>query len=75
MYCQVIIDIVHENVAKAFTYAVPDGMILQPGQRVAVPFGSREKEGYVLSLSGETDYDPSKIRAVSRTIIRPSCPP
>ena len=57
MYCQVIVDIVHENVAHTFTYAVPEGMKLQPGQRVAVPFGAREKEGCVISLSDRlTDW-------------------
>ena len=68
MYCQVIVDIVHENVARAFTYAIPEEMKVSPGQRVAVPFGSREKEGYVLALSEETEYDPLKIRAVKRTL-------
>ena len=47
MYCQVIVDIVHENVASPFTYRIPDMMTLEPGQRVAVPFGPREKEGIV----------------------------
>ena len=68
MYCQVIVDIVHENVAHTFTYAVPEGMNLQPGQRVAVPFGTREKEGCVISLSEETDFDPARIRPVLRPL-------
>ena len=38
LFCQVIVDIAHENVAQAFTYAIPDGMNLTPGQRVQVPF-------------------------------------
>ena len=45
MFCQVIIDIVHENVASPFTYRIPEGMQLQPGQRVSVPFGRLQKEG------------------------------
>ena len=68
MYCQVIVDIVHENVAHTFTYAVPEGMNLQPGQRVAVPFGAREKEGCVISLSEETDFDPARIKPVIRPL-------
>ena len=68
MYCQVIVDIVHENVAHTFTYAVPEGMYLQPGQRVAVPFGAREKEGCVISLSEETDFDPARVRPVLRPL-------
>ena len=68
MYCQVIVDIAHENVAKPFTYAVPEGMNLQPGFRVAVPFGPREKEGVVLSLSESVDFDPARIRTVRRKL-------
>ena len=68
MYCRVIIDIVHENVASPFTYRIPEGMSLTPGQRVAVPFGPREKEGIVLSLEEETDVDPGKLRDVKRPL-------
>ena len=64
MYCQVIIDIVHENVASPFTYRIPDTMNLEPGQRVAVPFGHRVKEGIVLELTEECALDPSRIRDV-----------
>ena len=64
MYCQVIVDIVHENVASPFTYRIPDMMTLEPGQRVAVPFGPREKEGIVLELSEDCDLDPARIRDV-----------
>ena len=68
MYCRVIVDIVHENVAKPFTYLVPEGMQLSPGQRVAVPFGAREKEGIVTELTGSCDIDPEKIRPVLRPL-------
>ena len=68
MFCQVIIDIVHENVASPFTYRIPDEMALEPGQRVAVPFGRREKEGIVLSLSEDCDIDPSRIRNVLKPL-------
>ena len=68
MYCQVIVDIVHENVASPFTYRIPDMMTLEPGQRVAVPFGPREKEGIVLELTEECELDPSRIRDVIRPL-------
>ena len=68
MYCRVIIDIVHENVASPFTYRIPEEMELVPGQRVAVPFGPREKEGIVLSLEDQTDVDPAKLREVKRPL-------
>lgn len=67
MYCQVIVDIAHENVARPFTYRIPEGMRLAPGQRVTVPFGPRQKDGIVLRLCDATDYDEKKIRSVSGT--------
>ncbi|MBR6668366.1 MAG: hypothetical protein IKL25_08420, partial [Clostridia bacterium] len=38
MFAQVIVDIVHENVARTFSYRIPEGMELSIGQRVEVPF-------------------------------------
>ena len=68
MFCQVIIDIVHENVASPFTYRIPEGMDLEPGQRVAVPFGHREKEGIVLSLTETCSLDENRIKEVLRPL-------
>ena len=36
LYAQVIVDIVHENVAHTFTYRIPDGMTLTPEAREAL---------------------------------------
>ncbi len=68
MYCQVIVDIAHENVARPFIYRIPEGIRLSPGQRVAVPFRSGEKEGIVLSLTETAEIPPSRIRAVIRPL-------
>ncbi len=65
-YCQVIIDITAEQVDRLFTYRVPDGLELTIGQRVIVPFGPMKREGYVLSLSEETDVSEEKLRDVLR---------
>ncbi len=65
MYCRVIVDIVHENVAKPFTYLIPEGMTLTEGQRVSVPFGAREKEGIVTEVTETCDVAPEKLRSVS----------
>ena len=64
MYCQVIIDIVHENVASPFTYRIPEGMHLEPGQRVAVPFGKQIKEGIVLGLGDECGLDEKRVKNI-----------
>ena len=68
MYCRVIVDIVHENVAKPFTYLIPESMELCAGQRVAVPFGRREKEGVVVEITDESDVPAEKLREVIRPL-------
>ena len=68
MYCRVIVDIVHENVARPFTYLIPEGMELSAGQRVSVPFGAREKEGIVTEVTEECDVAPEKLRSVNRPL-------
>ena len=64
MYCQVIVDIVHENVAKPFTYRIPEGMSVEAGQRVAVPFGPRQKEAIVLQLTDQCGLEENRIRSI-----------
>ncbi len=68
MYADVLVDIAAENVAHTFTYAVPDGMELSPGQRVLVPFGPRRIEGFVLGFSDETNLDEKRIRAIQEVM-------
>ena len=64
MLAQVIVDIVHENVAHVFSYSIPEGMSLQAGQRVAVPFGARRREGIVTGFSETADVPPEKLRSI-----------
>lgn len=64
MYAEIIVDIASEQVDRVFTYAVPDMMPLKPGMRVKVPFGPREKEGFVIRLKEEPGYDERKIKPV-----------
>ena len=70
IYADVIIDISHEALDKVFQYRVPFSIAedIKPGVKVIVPFGrgNRETAGYVISLSGTTDYDHAKIKEVSR---------
>ena len=55
MIAQVIVDVVHTNVARPFSYLVPDGMSLRVGSRVRVPLGRRQVDGFVVELDGQTD--------------------
>ncbi len=64
MYAEIIVDIASEQVDRVFTYLVPDTLRVEPGMRVRVPFGPREKEGYVVRLKETADYDESKIKPI-----------
>ena len=65
-YADVIVDIATEKVDRTFTYRVPDELEnrISVGTRVRVPFGFREKEGYVLSLKEDPGYDTGRIRDI-----------
>ena len=64
MLAQVIVDIVHEQVAHTFSYLIPEGMPLSVGQRVEVPFGPRRKEGVVVGFAENCDVPPEKLKPV-----------
>ncbi|MBE5783359.1 MAG: primosomal protein N' [Clostridiales bacterium] len=64
MYAEIIVDIASEQVDRVFTYRVPENMALEPGMRVKVPFGPKEKEGFVIRLKEQSDYDESKIKPI-----------
>ena len=70
MYARVIIDIAHANVDRLFTYEIPEGIAVQPGHRVLVPFGAgnRKTEGFVLAISPETDVDRLALKPILRTM-------
>ncbi len=65
-FADVIVDIATEKVDRTFTYRVPEEFegCIGVGSRVRVPFGFREKEGYVLSLKEDPEYDPGKIKEI-----------
>lgn len=65
-YANVIVDLSAEAVDRQFSYSVPAGMDVQPGQLVAVPFGPRTLEGFVVSLSDACDLPPEKVKPVLR---------
>ena len=68
-YADIIIDISHEKVDRPFQYRIPPALAgeVYPGVRVHVPFGrgNQDKVGYVVDLSGETDYPVEKIKDIT----------
>ncbi len=67
-YAKVIIDISHEKVDRAFTYAIPGELKdrISEGVKVRIPFGKSDKErmGYVVELTDDPSYDPSRIKKI-----------
>lgn len=70
MYADIIVDITHEKLDKIFQYQIPEALegILRTGMEVWIPFGraNRETKGYVIGFSEECNYDPGKIKEISR---------
>lgn len=56
---------------RAYSYAVPDGMSVQPGAIVQVPLGPRQVAGVVWDGASD-DVDPRKLRAITHVF---DCPP
>ncbi len=67
-YAQVIVDLSAEALDRVFSYIVPEGMDVAPGQLVAVPFGPRTVEGFVVSLSDACDVPPEKLKPLIRPV-------
>jgi len=66
MYAEVLVEIKAKTIDKTFTYKVPNGINLEVGVRVLVPFGKRNIEGFVLNIfdNGNFDYELKEIISV-----------
>lgn len=71
-FAEVIVDVNHARLDRVFSYRVPESCVqdVMLGSRVALPFGAsnREIEGFVIGLSEQCAYDPSKLKAIRRTL-------
>ena len=76
-FANIIIDISHEKLDKAFQYRVPAHLqeTLSLGMQVEIPFGNgdRAATGYVVGLSGTPEYDVDKIKEI-RGVVQGSIP-
>ncbi|MDR1766280.1 MAG: primosomal protein N' [Lachnospiraceae bacterium] len=68
-FADVIIDITHADVDRAFQYRIPDELVgeVQVGSAVEIPFGrgNTGRTGYVVSLSGTPELEPDRIKDIS----------
>lgn len=69
LYANIIIDISHEKLDKAFQYRVPKHLQhrLAVGMQVEVPFGNgnRSSTGYVVGLTDTPEYEVSKLKEIT----------
>ena len=67
-YARIIIDISHEKVDRPFCYEIPSYLQseIKVGSAVVVPFGQGNtlRNGYVIEIMGEPDFDVSRIKAI-----------
>ena len=68
MIAQVVVDVVHTNVARPFSYAIPEGMILPVGMRVRIPLGRRQVDGVVVALTETSDVPPERLKPVVKPL-------
>lgn len=68
MYANIIVNISHENLDKSFQYIVPKKLegIISVGDQVSIPFGKGNRliNGYVLMLTENPEFDPSKQKEI-----------
>ncbi len=68
MICEVIVDIASSPVDRIFDYNFSTDLNLKIGQRVLVPFGNRQIEGYVLGFKENSNLDSSKLKSVIKSL-------
>jgi len=45
---------------RTFSYSIPDGLVVNPGHLVIVPFGPRSRQGIVIEVSGEPQVEKTR---------------
>lgn len=73
LYANIIVDISQEKLDRTFSYLVPETMqnLIHIGDVVEVPFGkgNRLTKGYVVELTGTTQYQLSKMKPVQEILV------
>ena len=64
MIAEVIVDVLSSNVDKVFDYNIPPNLNAVVGDRVVVPFGSRNIDGFVINIKQTSSYDKSKLKDI-----------
>ncbi|GAA3323385.1 hypothetical protein GCM10020331_047050 [Ectobacillus funiculus] len=64
----VIVDVPARQTDRPFDYLIPERWedLVVPGMRVAVPFGPRKLQGFVIAVKDTVDVDVQKNKRVGR---------
>ncbi len=68
MFAKIIIDQDAKALDREFEYSIPDGMNVQVGMRVIVPFGNRSVQGFVVEISENCSFDETKVKQIERVL-------
>lgn len=68
MFAKIIIDQDVKALDKVFEYKVPEDMQVSVGERVIVPFGKRNLQGFIIGFEEKSIYDESKIKPIANKI-------
>ena len=70
MQANVLVEIKAKSMDNSFTYNVPNGMNINVGDKVIVPFGKRDLEGFVLEVGSiNTDYKLKDIKSAKGNVL------
>ena len=66
MFARVILSHTSHALDKILEYKIPEGMNVQTGDAVTVPFGAKNKptQGFVVSVTNRSDFDERKIKSI-----------
>jgi primosomal protein N' (replication factor Y) (superfamily II helicase) len=70
-FAEVVVDTNIRRGTQTYTYSIPPGMEIVPGQKVLVPFGNRQLEGIVFRLTGESVPDVRPLLEAAEPLLLP----
>lgn len=71
-FANIIIDISHEKLDRAFQYRIPERLLeeIAPGVQVHIPFGrgNLTRKGYVIEVTDQAEYEEDKIKEIASVV-------
>jgi primosomal protein N' (replication factor Y) len=70
MFAKVIVDVIAKQTSRAFDYSIPSMLEswVEVGSRVAVPFGSRKVQGYVIDIYRDPTEHTQRIKPIEEVL-------